>query len=259
MTKIATDIHLYTTNTPNGVKVSMLLEELNLEYKVTRIDIMAGGSKEPWFLEINPNGRIPALTDTFTDGKSIRLFESASIMQYLVERYDTEHKLSYPRDSPIHMCYPSSGGDYETDFGVQVFWQMAGLGPMQGQANHFVRYAPEKIEYGINRYMNESRRLYRVLDGHLAKSTSGFMVGDKCTIADFVMIGWVGTSNWIGLNIDEFPKVKEWLERMEKRPAVVAGWNVPTPRTDLNLTQKEAKERGEWIQKTMAEDAKKAA
>ncbi|KAL2891870.1 Glutathione S-transferase-like protein gedE [Ceratocystis lukuohia] len=248
MTKIATDIHLYTTNTPNGVKVSMLLEELNLEYKVTRIDIMAGGSKEPWFLEINPNGRIPALTDTFTDGKPIRLFESASIMQYLVERYDTEHKLSYPRDSRESW-----------EVNNWVFWQMAGLGPMQGQANHFARYAPEKIEYGINRYMNESRRLYRVLDGHLAKSTSGFMVGDKCTIADFVMIGWVGSSNWCGLNIDEFPKVKEWLERMEKRPAVVAGWNVPTPRMDLNLTQKEAKERGEWIQKSMAEDAKKAA
>ncbi|KAL1888862.1 Glutathione S-transferase 2 [Ceratocystis pirilliformis] len=234
MTKIATDIHLYTMNSPNGVKVSMLLEELNLEYKVTCIDIMTGGSKEPWFLEFNPNGRIPTLTDTFTDGKPIRLFESASIMQYLVERYDTEHKLSYPRDSRESW-----------EVNNWVFWQMAGLGPMQGQANHFARYAPEKIEYGINRYMNESRRLYGVLDGHLAKSTSGFMVGDKCTIADIIMIGWVGTSIWCGLNIDEFPKVKEWLERMEKRPGVVAGWNVPTPRIDLNLKLKEAKERGE--------------
>ncbi len=93
------DIHLYTAQTPNGIKVSILLEELGLAYKVTHIQLGKNEQKEPWFLEINPNGRIPALTDTFTDGKPIRLFESASIMQYLVDRYDPEHKISYPQGS----------------------------------------------------------------------------------------------------------------------------------------------------------------
>jgi len=91
------DIHLYTTQTPNGIKISITLEELGLPYKVTKIDISKNTQKEPWFLEINPNGRIPALTDTFTDGKLIRVFESGSIQQYLVERYDKDYKISYPR------------------------------------------------------------------------------------------------------------------------------------------------------------------
>lgn len=97
--KTKTDIHLYTMGTPNGIKVSILLEELGLDYKTTAIDISKNTQKEPWFLEINPNGRIPALTDTFEDGKSIRLFESGSIMQYLVDRYDKDHKVSYPYGS----------------------------------------------------------------------------------------------------------------------------------------------------------------
>lgn len=91
-----TDIHLYTAQTPNGIKVSLLLEELGLQYKVTALDLTQNVQKEPWFLEINPNGRIPALTDTHTDGKPIRLFESGSILLYLADRYDTEHKISYP-------------------------------------------------------------------------------------------------------------------------------------------------------------------
>ena len=91
------DIHLYTQQTPNGIKVSILLEELGLPYKVTALEFSKHEQKEPWFLEINPNGLIPALTDTFTDGSPIRLFESGSVMQYLVDRYDTDHKLSYPR------------------------------------------------------------------------------------------------------------------------------------------------------------------
>src|SRR5204862_3679939 len=129
--------------------------------------------KEPWFLEINPNGRIPALTDTFTDGKAIRIFESGSILQYLAEQYDTDYKISYPR---------GTREAYEVN--SWLFFQNAGVGPMQGQANHFMRYAPERIEYGINRYVNEARRLYGVLDAHLAKSESGFLVGDHITIAD---------------------------------------------------------------------------
>jgi glutathione S-transferase len=106
------DIHLYTTQTPNGIKISITLEELGLPYTVHKIDISKNTQKEPWFLEINPNGRIPAITDKFTDGETIRLFESGSIQQYLVERYDTEHKISYPKGTREY---------YETNNWVRSF------------------------------------------------------------------------------------------------------------------------------------------
>ena len=119
--KTPTSIHLYTAQTPNGIKVSMMLEELGLEYQVTELSFSKNEQKEPWFLEINPNGRIPAITDTFTDGKTIRVFESGSILQYLVERYDTEHKFSYERGTREYW-----------EVNSWLFWQMGGLGPMQG-------------------------------------------------------------------------------------------------------------------------------
>lgn len=125
--KIKTDITLYTTNTPNGIKPSILLEELNLEYKVHAIKMTENEQKEEWFLKINPNGRIPALTDTL-DGKQIRVFESGAMLQYLVDRYDKDHKFSFPQGSAEHWEMTS-----------WLMWQMGGLGPMQGQANHFKR------------------------------------------------------------------------------------------------------------------------
>jgi len=225
-TKIPTDIHLYTTNTPNGVKISMLLEELNLEYKFTAIDLGKNTQKEPWFLEINPNGRIPAITDTFTDGNQIRVFESGAILQYLVDRYDKDHKVSYPYGSREHWEVTS-----------WLMWQMGGLGPMQGQANHFKRYAPEKIEYGINRYTNETRRLYRVMDTQLEKSTSGYLVGDRCTIADFASIGWVRSHGWAGVDIEEFPKLQEWIDRMQSRSGVQAGAEIPPKTRKRQMTE----------------------
>ncbi|SPN98763.1 related to URE2 - nitrogen catabolite repression regulator [Cephalotrichum gorgonifer] len=244
-----TDIHLYTTGTPNGVKVSILLEELGLEYKVTPIVLSKNTQKEPWFLEINPNGRIPALTDTFTDGKPIRLFESGSILQYLVDRYDKDNKLSYPYGSREYW-----------EVNNWLMWQMGGLGPMQGQANHFKRYAPETIEYGINRYTNEARRLYRVLETQLEKSTSGFIVGDKLTIADISIVGWANSHDWAGVPFDDFPKVAAWLERVKAREAVQRGFNVPTPdKKPLTEEEKEkvAAETRAWVQQGMAEDAQK--
>ena len=117
---------LYTTQTPNGIKISITLEELGLPYKVEKIDISKNTQKEPWFLAINPNGRIPALTDTFSDGKTINLFESGSIMQYLVSRYDKDYKISYPEGSREW---------YEMN--NWLFFQNAGVGPMQGQASEY--------------------------------------------------------------------------------------------------------------------------
>lgn len=204
-----------------------------------------------WFLEINPNGRIPALTDTFSDGQTIRLFESGSILQYLAEQYDSEYKISYPKGTREY---------YETN--NWLFFQNAGVGPMQGQANHFVRYAPERIEYGVNRYTNETRRLYGVLDKHLAKSKSGYLVGDHVTIADISHWGWVAAAGWAGVDIEEFPYLKAWEERMAARPGLEKGRHVPDPHTikellkDKEAVEKSAAQTREWVQKGMKDDAK---
>ncbi|KAF2738723.1 glutathione S-transferase [Polyplosphaeria fusca] len=246
------NIDLYTTQTPNGIKISMTLEELGLPYNVHKIDISKNTQKEPWFLEINPNGRIPALTDTFTDGKKIRLFESGSIMQYLVSRYDPEYKLSFP---------PGTREHYEmTNW---LFFQNAGVGPMQGQANHFTRYAPSQIEYGINRYQNETRRLYGVLNQHLSSNSYDYIMGTKCTIADIAHWGWVASAGWAGIDIDEFPAVKAWEERMAARPGIEKGRHVPDPHKIKDLLKDKAKmeehaaNARKWVQAGMASDAKK--
>ncbi|MCJ1474958.1 hypothetical protein MMC13_003618 [Lambiella insularis] len=246
------DITLYSSGTPNGIKISITLEELGLPYKTVKIDMEKNTQKESWFLEINPNGRIPALTDTFTDGQQIRLFESGSIMQYLVEQYDTKHLISYPKGSREH---------YEVN--NWLFFMNAGVGPMQGQANHFHRYAPEKIPYGIARYQNETRRLYGILDKHLQTSASGYLVGSKCTIADIAHWGWIHAAHWAGVEIDEFPHLKAWEERMLKRPAVDRGRNIPDrdrmPELKANkeLAESTASDSAKWVMSGQAADAKK--
>ena len=138
---------------------------------------------------------------------------------------------------------------------------------MQGQANHFSRYAPERIEYGIKRYVNETRRLYEVLDTHLKKSTSGYLVGDRCTIADIAHWGWVYAGFWAGVDIDEFPTLKAWTERMLARPGVEKGKNVPDSykmtelyeqwKSDPSRLDAHAEHTKKWIQQGMAADAKK--
>jgi glutathione S-transferase len=134
---------------------------------------------------------------------------------------------------------------------------------MQGQANHFSRYAPEHIEYGIKRYTNETRRLYGVLNTHLENSASGYLVGDKCTIADIAHWGWVTAAGWAGVEIDDFPALKAWDYRMLTRPGVEKGRHVPEPHTiketlkDREATKKQAEEGRKWIQSGMAADVKK--
>ncbi|TKA30972.1 hypothetical protein B0A50_01940 [Salinomyces thailandicus] len=248
------DIHLYTAQTPNGIKISILLEELGLPYQTTKLEFSKSTQKEPWFLEINPNGRIPAITDKFTDGKPIRLFESGSIMQYLVARYDKDHKFSFPPGSREFL-----------EMNNWLFFMNAGVGPMQGQANHFTRYAPEHIEYGVNRYQNETRRLYGVLDKHLADTKAEYLVGNKCTIADISHWGWVSAAGWAGVNLDDFPHLKKWEERMWARPALKKGANVPDPYKLKELLQdkekmdRHAAEARNWVQQGMKEDAEKNA
>lgn len=247
------EIHLYTDQTPNGIKVSITLEELGLPYTVHHVDISTNEQKSPAFLKINPNGRIPALTDVFSDGKIIRLFESGSMMQYLVEQYDQhEHKISYPAGTREH---------YETN--SWLFFLNAGVGPMQGQANHFFRYAPQKISYGISRYQNETRRLYGVLENHLKETKSEYLVGNKCTIADISHWGWIAMAGWSGVDIAEFPTLKQWFDRMLQRPGVEKGRHVPKAHSVKQVIDtseealKHAKETSAWIMSAQAKDAQK--
>lgn len=173
-------------------------------------------------------------------------------MLYLVEQYDKDHKISYPKGTREY---------YEMY--NWLFFQNAGVGPMQGQANHFVRYAPEHIEYGVKRYTNETRRLYSVLDKHLAKSKSGYLVGDHISIADIAHWGWVAAAGWAGVDIDEFPHLKAWEERMAQRPGVEKGRHVPSPHNikellkDKEAVERHAAQTREWVQQGMKGDSKK--
>lgn len=148
------------------------------------------------------------MTDKLADGTPVRLFESGSILQYLVDRYDQDHKVSYPHGTKeyyevnnwVSLTGRKEGEGWVVDIlelttSAKLHWQMGGLGPMQGQSNHFTRYAPEKIPYGMSRYQNETRRLYRVMDTTLAKNPSGFLVGDRVTIADIASWGWVASAS----------------------------------------------------------------
>ncbi|ODQ50804.1 putative glutathione S-transferase [Saitoella complicata NRRL Y-17804] len=237
------NILLLTTGTPNGQKVSITLEELGLPYETKSISLQKNEQKEDWFLKVCPNGRIPALVDrTAGEGKELNFMESGAIMQYLTATYDKDYKISYPYGTPEY---------WETQ--QWMFWMNAGLGPMQGQANHFYRYAPEKIEYGINRYINETKRLYSVLEDRLAKNPSGWLVGDRMTIADIACFSWVNWAFWAGVDSTEFKKLTEWEKRINEREAVKRGLDVPEPFTmKAKMQSKEeadkyAEESRKWI------------
>ncbi|KAF3921816.1 Glutathione-S-transferase [Arthrobotrys entomopaga] len=252
------ELTLYTGQTPNGVKISIALELLSLPYKTRAIALSKMEQKEPWFLEINPNGRIPALTDHHcpADGKPLHIMESGAILLYLAETYDPEHKISFPKASREHW-----------EMVQWVMWQNAGLGPMQGQANHFYRYAPEKIQYGIDRYINEGRRLYGVLNTRLKEQEegkgSGFIVGEHISIADITSFGWATSAEWAGIELDEFPYVQKWIKAVEGMAEVEKGRNVPEPSGlrkimgDKAAMDAHAAKSSAWIMQGMKDDAKK--
>ncbi|KAH7378410.1 glutathione S-transferase [Phaeosphaeria sp. MPI-PUGE-AT-0046c] len=221
------EITLYTEGTPNGLKTSIVLEELGLDYKVVTLDFNKHEQKEPWFLDINPNGRIPALTDKDENGAEIKVFESGAIMLYLVAKYDKDHKISYPYGSKEH---------WETV--TWLMWQMGGIGPMQGQANHFTRFAPEKLKYPIDRYIDECHRLYRVLDKQLATNGTGYIVGDRVTVADIAIWPWVAAYKFSGLpSIAQYKNIGRWFEKLLERPGFEAGRNVPRPHFHITLNE----------------------
>ena len=202
-------IDLYTSSTPNGWKVSILLEELQLPYRVKPIDLGKLEQREEAFLAICPNGRIPAIVDH--DAGDFAVFESGAILLYLAEKTGA----LLPRDPQ-----PRS---------VAVQWlmfQMGGVGPMQGQANVFYRYAPEKIEFAIRRYQNETARLYGVLDRRLADRD--YLTGDY-SIADIATWPWVSIARWAGVDTEPFPHLRRWRDAIAERPAVRRGRDVPEP------------------------------
>jgi GST-like protein len=198
-------IDLYTWPTPNGHKIHIMLEECRLPYAVHPIDIGAGEQFSPEFLAISPNNKMPAIRDSEgPDGKPIALFESGAILVYLAAKTG--------RFMPA-----SDRGKYEV---LQwLMWQMAGFGPMLGQTHHFRIYAPEKIEYAINRYTNEARRLYGVLDARLAK-TGAYVAGRSYTIADMAIFPWCRSHANQGVDLTEFAHVQRWFDRIAARPAV---------------------------------------
>lgn len=204
-------IDLYTWGTPNGRKVSIMLEACELPYAVHRIDIGKNEQFSPAFQKINPNGKIPAIVDQDGPGGGpFALWESGAILVYLAEK--TGRFL--PADARgRHVCMQ------------WLMFQMAGVGPMFGQAHHFMRFAPEKIPYGIERYGKESRRIYGVLDRRLAESAH--LGGAALSIADFATYPWVARHEWHGVSLADFPNVARWAAALAALPAVDRGMKVP--------------------------------
>ncbi|WP_299195679.1 glutathione S-transferase N-terminal domain-containing protein [uncultured Amphritea sp.] len=204
-------IDLYTWGTPNGRKVSIMLEATALPYRVHPINILAGDQFKPDFLAISPNNKIPAITDhEGPGGKAIQLFESGAILLYLAEKTGN----FIPTDSVKRLeCLQ------------WLMWQIGGFGPMLGQAHHFNRFANEKIPYAINRYSEESQRLWGVLNNQL--DGHAFIVDLDLSIADFAIYPWACRYEWQEIELEAFPNVKGWMERMANIEFVQRGMAVP--------------------------------
>lgn len=205
-------IDLYTSATPNGKKITIALEEMALDYNLIPVNLKEKEQHKPEFLAINPNGRIPAIVDR--DENDFAVFESGAILIYLAEKTG---KL-LPQDP--------QGRSKVIQW---LMWQMGGLGPMMGQANVFYRYFPEKIPSAIERYHNEVRRLFGVLDTHLEKHQ--YLAGDY-SIADIASWAWARTYRWSGVEITDFPHLKRWLFEIGDRPAVQKGNDLPPSGND---------------------------
>ena len=203
-------IDLYTAATPNGWKVSITLEELGLNYSLHALQLSQQQQKEDWYLKLNPNGRIPTIIDRSNDDFAV--FESGAIMLYLAEKTGR----LMPKDA--------KGRSRVIQW---LMFQMSGVGPMMGQANVFLRYAPDRIPYAIDRFQREVRRLFEVLERQL--SVSQYVAGSEYSIADIAHWSWVHGHEWCGVGIDGLPNLKRWLDLVGARPAVKRGRAVPPP------------------------------
>ena len=203
MTQQTKPIELHYWPTPNGWKITIMLEELGVPYKVKYVNIGKGEQFEPSFLKIAPNNRMPAIVDPEgPDGRPISIFESGAILQYLGRKFAK----FYPADERARV-----------EVEQWLFWQMGGLGPMAGQAHHFRQYAPEKLPYAIDRYTNEVNRLYGVMNKRLADRE--FLAGEY-SIADMASIGWTRSYKNQGQELEDFPHLKRWFDAILARPAV---------------------------------------
>ena len=200
-------IDLYTAPTPNGWKASIVLEELELPYEVHVVNLLGGDQKQPDYVKLNPNGRIPTIVDR--DAGNFAVFESGAIMQYLAEKTGR----LMPKDP--------KGRSLVVQW---LMFQMGGIGPMMGQANVFFRYFPEKIQPAIDRYQNECRRLFEVLDARLQGRE---WLADEYSIADIANWSWVRTYKWSGISIDGLTALRSWMDRIAARPACQRGVEVP--------------------------------
>ncbi len=209
-------IDLYFWPTGNGKKISIMLEECGLPYRVNPVNINKGDQSTPEYLSINPNGKMPAIVDHDAPGCPLVLFESGAILQYLGEKSGQ----FLPQD--LH-------GKYAV---LQwVYWQVAGLGPNAGQAHHFLRYYPERLEYPMHRFQSEVKRLYTVMDEQLAKHE--YLAG-AYSIADMAAWPWVVRWDWQGQNLDDHPHVKRWFETVGTRPGVQRGAAVGADLANFN-------------------------
>ena len=208
-------IDLYTWTTPNGRKISILLEELGLEYNVHSIDITEGDQNAEAFLKISPNNKIPAIVDQET---GISLMESGAIMLYLAEKSG--------------QLMPK-GDKQRWEVTEWLMWQMAGLGPMLGQVHHFTKFNPGKAPYAQDRYYTEAERLYGVLDKRLA--SQDYIVGNEYSIADIAVWPWISRFEWQTIELDKYPNVKRWYLSIAARPAVQKGYHVPKFTQDIPM------------------------
>lgn len=200
-------LDLYYWPTPNGWKITVMLEELGVPYNLKYVNIMTGDQFEPEFLKIAPNNRMPAIVDhdPADGGEPISIFESGAILQYLGDKYGKFYSQDLRTRQEINQW---------------LFWQMGGLGPMAGQAHHFRQYAPETVPYGIDRYTNECNRLYGVMDRRLADRE--FLAGDY-SIADIACWPWAMLNERQGQDVNDFPNLKRWIEAIQARPAAARG------------------------------------
>ncbi|KAF7332181.1 Glutathione S-transferase C-terminal-like protein [Mycena kentingensis (nom. inval.)] len=222
-------LFLYTGPTPNGHKVTVFLEELkrvypSVDYDYESIDISTNRQKEPWFIKLNPNGRIPTIVDKSRD--DFVVFETAAILLYLAQLYDKEKQFTFD---------PEASPNEYSELLQWIFFAHGGVGPMQGQSNHFSRYAPEDIPYAKKRYLDETKRLYGVLEIRLSQDGGrDWLAGTgrgKLTIADFNVAPWIRIHKYSGVeSLDEWPNLKAWLERLSAREGFQAGIAVPPPK-----------------------------
>ena len=224
-------IELYTSPTPNGYKISVALEELEIPYNVHVVNLQAGDQKKPEFLAMNPNGRIPVIVDI--ENNNLSIMESGAQLIYLAEKagklLPTE---TIARSKVIQW----------------LMFQMGGIGPMMGQANVFFRYFPEKIQPAIDRYQNEGRRLFEVLDTQLAKSE---WLADDYSIADIANWCWTRTHKWSGISVEGLDNLARWNDAMYKQPGMLVGIKVPVSVDNILSDDKKMKEFADRARKNL--------